>query len=116
MSECSITMRTQGREIPASCARCNGVDCEVWRGSPAPHGEKEKLPSPLPPAVDENEPRPDPAYAAALSETSILVDARARAFGLALERLRPLNGEPWPTGPEVVRVSNEILKYILEGK
>lgn len=45
-----------------------------------------------------------------------LVDARARAFELAMLRSRPAPGICWPSYAEIEAVANEILAYILNGK
>ena len=82
----------------------------------APVGVRSPELPPSTPQAGPIETRPDPAYAAALSENAILIDARARAFELAMLRSRPAPGICWPSYAEIEAVANEILAYILNGK
>lgn len=114
MSTCKIEHYNSGHPVQDGrvCERCGSGPCEVWRGEPVPFTEqkpRESDPQPV-------ENRPDPAYAAALSEQSILVEARAKAFELAMKLAAQSDQAGTIQFPGLIDVSNRILRYLLEGK
>ena len=116
MSRCSIDLKTAGSEIPEFCERCDGIQCEVWRTELAPRGEPKIVNTPGTGQSPMFETRPDPAYTAALSESAILIDARARAFELAIKLAGQSDQAEEFQFPDLINVSNRILAYLTDGK
>lgn len=113
MSECKINAPAVAAWDP--CPRCGLGPCHVWRDQKP--SVSELVPeAPTPPSGGPIETRPDPAYAAALSEQAMAIDARARAFDLAMRLAAQSDRADEIQFPGLVEISNRIYLYLVSGK
>lgn len=114
--ECNLHLRGKNVPYPRTCTRCGLGPCHVWRDQAPPIGADPKPEVPKPPSGGATESRPDPAYATALSEQAILVEARAKAFELGMKLAAQSDRAETIQFPGLIDTSNRILRYLLEGK